>query len=116
MFKSPELFIAYRYIKARKKGFFAFLTTLIAIGGTTLGVCALVITLSIMTGFQKDIRTKILGIQPHLFITKVDGSPFDNYKEIMKQIQNVDYVKSMSPFIYGQTVIRKQGYSSGTGA
>jgi lipoprotein-releasing system permease protein len=116
MFKSPELFIAYRYIKARKKGFFAFLTTLIAIGGTTLGVCALVITLSIMTGFQKDIRTKILGIQPHMFITKVDGSPFDDYKEIMKQIQNVGYVKSMSPFIYGQTVIKKQGYSSGTGA
>lgn len=116
MFKSPELFIAYRYIKARKKGFFAFLTTLIAIGGTTLGVCALVITLAIMTGFQQDIRTKILGIQPHLFITKIDGSPFDDYKNIMQKIEKIDYVKSMSPFIYGQTVIRKQGYSSGTGA
>lgn len=116
MFRSPELFIAYRYIKARKKGFFAFLTTLIAIGGTMLGVCALVITLSIMTGFQQDIRTKILGIQPHLFITKVDGSAFDNYKDIMQQAEKIDYVKSMSPFIYGQTVIRKQGYSSGTGS
>lgn len=116
MFKSPELFIAYRYIKARKKGFFAFLTTLIAIGGTTLGVCALVITLAIMTGFQQDIRTKILGIQPHLFITKIDGSQFDDYKNIMQKIEKIDYVKSMSPFIYGQTVIRKQGYSSGTGA
>ncbi|GAB1402212.1 lipoprotein-releasing ABC transporter permease subunit [Elusimicrobiota bacterium] len=116
MFRSPELFIAYRYIKARKKGFFAFLTTLIAIGGTMLGVCALVITLSIMTGFQQDIRTKILGIQPHLFITKVDGSVFDDYKDIMQQAEKIDYVKSMSPFIYGQTVIRKQGYSSGTGS
>ncbi len=116
MFNSPELFIAYRYIKARKKGFFAFLTTLIAIGGTTLGVCALVITLAVMTGFQKDIRTKILGIQPHIFITKIDGSPFNDYKEIMQQAGNVDYVKSTAPFIYGQTVIKKQGYSSGTGA
>lgn len=92
------------------------MTTLIAIGGTMLGVCALVITLSIMTGFQQDIRTKILGIQPHLFITKVDGSVFDDYKDIMQQAEKIDYVKSMSPFIYGQTVIRKQGYSSGTGS
>ena len=60
MLGSAELFIAYRYIKARKKGFFAFLTTLIAIGGTTLGVCALVITLSVMTVVQQDIRTKDL--------------------------------------------------------
>lgn len=116
MLKSPELFIAYRYIKARKKGFFAFLTTLIAIGGTTLGVCALVITLSIMTGFQKDIRTKILGIQPHIFVTKIDGSVFDDYKDVMHKIKTIPYIKSASPFIYGQTVIKKQGYASGTGA
>lgn len=116
MSTAPELFIAYRYIKARKKGFFAFLTTLIAIGGTTLGVCALVITLSVMTGFQKDIRTKILGIQPHIFITKIDGSVFDDYKQILGRLNGIDYVKSMSAFIYGQTVLKKQGYSSGSGA
>ena len=92
MLGSAELFIAYRYIKARKKGFFAFLTTLIAIGGTTLGVCALVITLSVMTGFQQDIRTKILGIQPHIYLTRTDGVLFDNYKEVMDQNGMVDRV------------------------
>ena len=116
MLGSAELFIAYRYIKARKKGFFAFLTTLIAIGGTTLGVCALVITLSVMTGFQQDIRTKILGIQPHIYLTRIDGVLFDNYQTIMDQIAGYDYIKASSPYIFGQSIIKKQGYTQGTGA
>lgn len=116
MLDSAELFIAYRYIKARKKGFFAFLTTLIAIGGTTLGVCALVITLSVMTGFQQDIRAKILGIQPHIYLSRVDGVVFDNYKTITEQISGFEYVKATAPYIFGQSIIKKQGYTQGTGA
>lgn len=116
MFKSAELFIAYRYIKARRKGFFAFLTTLIAIGGTTLGVCALVITLSVMTGFQQDIRTKILGIQPHIYLSKVDGTLFDDYKEVAQDLYSFDFVKASAPYIFGQSIIKKQGYTQGTGA
>ena len=115
-FNSVELFIAYRYIKARKKGFFAFLTTVIAIGGTTLGVCALVITLAVMSGFQQDIRTKILGIQPHIYLSRVDGVVFDNYKTISDKILNFNYVKATAPYIFGQSIIKKQGYAQGTGA
>ncbi|MGE4385669.1 MAG: FtsX-like permease family protein [Endomicrobiaceae bacterium] len=115
MLKTPELFIACRYLKARKKGFFAFLTTLIAIGGTTLGVCALVITLAVMSGFQRDIRSKILGIQPHIYLSRVDGAVFDNYKEIINELSGIKYVKAMSPYIFGQAIIKKQGYTTGTG-
>ncbi|MDR2860489.1 MAG: lipoprotein-releasing system transmembrane subunit LolC, partial [Elusimicrobiota bacterium] len=68
--KTPiEIFIAFRYLKARKNGFFSMLTTFIAIGGTTLGVAALIITLAVMSGFQTDIKSKILGVQPHIVIT-----------------------------------------------
>ncbi len=116
MFNSAELFIAYRYIKARRKGFFAFLTTLIAIGGTTLGVCALVITLSVMTGFQQDIRAKILGIQPHIYLTKVDGTLFDDYKETSEELKSFDFVQASAPYIFGQSIIKKQGYTQGTGS
>ncbi len=116
MFNSAELFIAYRYIKARRKGFFAFLTTLIAIGGTTLGVCALVITLSVMTGFQQDIRTKILGVQPHIYLTKVDGTLFDDYKQVSEDLKSFDFVHASAPYIFGQSIIKKQGYTQGTGS
>ena len=117
MLKSVEFFIACRYIKARKKGFFAFLTTLIAIGGTTLGVCALVITLSVLSGFQQDIRAKILGIQPHIYINKINGTPFDEYNEVIEQISKLSYITGSSPYIYGQGIIKKyKSSSSGTGA
>lgn len=112
---SPELFIAIRYLKARKKGFFSMLTTFIAIGGTTLGVGALVITLAIMSGFQTDIRDKILGIQPHINITKVDGNPFNEYKEIADKVKENNLVVNTSPFIYKQGIIRGLESGASTG-
>jgi lipoprotein-releasing system permease protein len=110
-----ELFIAFRYLKARKKGFFAFLTTLIAIGGTTLGVAALVITLSVMSGFQKDIRDKILGIQPHIVMTRIDGDAFTGYKEIGEKLKENKNVAAISAFIYRQGIIRSVGTAASTG-
>lgn len=104
-----ELFIALRYLKARKKGFFAFLTTLIAVGGTTLGVGALVITLSVMSGFQRDIRDKILGIQPHIVMTRTDGDVFTGYGRILQSLKENKDIVSSSPFIYRQGIIRSIG-------
>jgi len=109
------LFIAIRYLKARKKGFFALLTTLIAVGGTTLGVAALVITLSVMSGFQRDIRDKILGIQPHIMMTRIDGDAFTDYKEIIESLKENKNVAAVSPFIYRQGIIRSVGTAASTG-
>lgn len=112
---STELFIAVRYLRARKKGFFSLLTTFIAIGGTTLGVAALVITLAVMSGFQNDIRNKLLGIQPHIIINKIDGQPFKNYEQIEEKIKENKNVKGSSPFIYKQGLIRGTQSSVSTG-
>jgi lipoprotein-releasing system permease protein len=103
---SVEFFIAIRYLKARRKAFFPSLTTFIAIGGTSLGVAALVITLAVMSGFQSDIRNKILGIQPHIVVTRSDGGSFDDYLTVKNKIRNNINVSSVSPFIYKQGIIR----------
>ena len=110
-----EFFVALRYLKARKKGFFSLLTTFIAIGGTTLGVSALVITLAIMSGFQNDIRSKILGIQSHIIVTKTDGGSFEDYISIENKIKVNKSVVSVSPFIYKQGVIRSLESAASTG-
>jgi lipoprotein-releasing system permease protein len=107
-----ELFIALRYLKVRKKSLFSFTTTLIAIGGTTLGVAALVITLAVMSGFQRDIREKILGIQSHVIVTRVDGNTFKDYQSIGNIIKENKSVTSVLPFIYKQGVIRGDNASS----
>ncbi|MCA6070993.1 MAG: ABC transporter permease [Endomicrobium sp.] len=112
---SVEFFVALRYLKARKKGFFSLITTFIAIGGTTLGVSALVITLAIMSGFQNDIRSKILGIQSHIVVTRIDGESFKDYVSIENKIKTNKSVVSVSPFIRKQGVIRGFESASSTG-
>jgi len=110
-----ELFIAIRYLKARKKGFFSVLTTLIAVGGSTLGVAALIVALAVMSGFQNDIRNKILGVQSHIIVTRIDGETFGDYLHIGDKIKTDKDVLRVSPFICKQGVIRGE-YSTSTSA
>ncbi|MDR0822255.1 MAG: ABC transporter permease [Endomicrobium sp.] len=113
--KSVELFIAFRYLKSGKKTFFSLLTNLIAIGGTTLGVMALIITLAVMSGFQTDIRNKILGIQPQIVVTKSDGYYIDDVKKLEEKIKENNAVSGVSPFIYRQGIIRNIESGATTG-
>jgi lipoprotein-releasing system permease protein len=108
---SVEFFIALRYLKAKKR-FSSLITTFIAVSGTTLGVAALVVTLAVMSGFQNDIRNKILGIQPHMVIVKIDGESFKDYLKIEDKIKTNSDVLSASPFIYKQGIIRSLGLST----
>ena len=110
---SLEFFIALRYQNARRRGVFTLLTTCIAVGGITLGVAALIITLSVMTGFQRDIREKILGIQPHIVITKENGIPFGDYVKISHQARENKSVTAVAPFVMNQAILRYGQVSTG---
>jgi len=112
---SVEFFIATRYLKARKKSFFSLLTTFIAIGGTALGVAVLIVTLAIMNGFQNDIREKILGVQPHIIVTRIDGRPFKDYVQIKRRIKMDKDILSVSPFICRQGIVRSLSSKRTTG-
>jgi lipoprotein-releasing system permease protein len=106
-----ELFIALRYLKARRNGVFTMLTTIVAVTGITLGVAALIITLAVMTGFQTDIREKILGLTPHLILLKSNG--LSDYNLISNAVKNNPEVDNTAPFVYGQVIIRNSNYTSG---
>ena len=110
---SLEFFIALRYLKARRKGVFTLLTSVIAVGGITLGVAALIITLAVMSGFHEDIKEKILGVQPHLLVLKNNYEPFREYKAVQEKINANRHVKASAPFIYGQTIIRNGKQQTG---
>jgi lipoprotein-releasing system permease protein len=112
---SVEFFIAARYLKTRKKGFFSLLTTIIAIGGTTLGVAALVITLAVMSGFQNDIRDKILGTQAHITVSRTDKESFKDYLSIGDAIKTNKSVASVFPFICKQGIVRGKKSTASTG-
>jgi len=108
-----EILVVKRYLVARRKQIFTFFTTLVAIGGIGLGVAALIITLSIMNGFQGDIREKILGTQAHILILARGQGLFNSSKEILDKITNLSEVIAGSPFTYGQTLLHTGNRAQG---
>lgn len=106
MFKLPfEIFLALRYFKPRKT--YVSVITLIAITGVTLAVGMLIIVIAVMTGFDKELRDKILGFNSHLKIYSA-GTPMKDYKKVMELIKNQQGIKSSAPFILGQVLAETQ--------
>ncbi|MHB9099143.1 MAG: lipoprotein-releasing system transmembrane subunit LolC, partial [Syntrophales bacterium] len=68
-----ELFISLRYLRARRKQVFVSIITFISIAGIFLGVAALIIVIAVMSGFENDLRSKILGINSHIVLMEHTG-------------------------------------------
>jgi len=105
-----ERFIAVRYL-TRRQGLFAFITTLIGVAGVAVGVAALITTLSVMNGFQTDIKDKIIGAQSHILVFG-RMSP-DTYQEKIAAVRQNPLVAAAAPHIYGQGIITYAGQSLG---
>ena len=83
-----ELKIGLRYLKAKRKSTFISIITFISTAGVTLGVMALIIVLAVMTGFERDLKEKILGTNAHLVVIR-SGAPMDNYRSVMERLTSV---------------------------
>ncbi len=100
-----HFFIALRYFKSKKRHGWISINTFISIAGVALGVMTLVTVLSVMSGFQEDLREKILGVSSHIVTLSYEGR-ISNYAELRKEINTVEGVTDSSPFIYGQAMLR----------
>jgi lipoprotein-releasing system permease protein len=111
-----ELLLALRYLRPKRT--FVSIITLISILGVTLGVAVLMIVISVMSGFDHDLREKILGFNAHLKIF-ADGKPLENYSPVMQLVASNKNVTGVAPFVLGQVLIETQpanGQSKLTGA
>ncbi len=108
-----ESFIAFRYLRNRGRQKFVSVTGLIAIIGVFIGVMALNVVLSVMGGFEQELRDKILGVSSHIVVLSYDG-PIDNYDEIRREVVQYPGIEGASPFIYGQSMIAVNENVSGT--
>jgi lipoprotein-releasing system permease protein len=117
MSKLPfELLLALRYLRPRRT--FVSIITLISILGVALGVAVLMIVISVMSGFDHDLREKILGFNAHLKIF-ANGKPLENYSPLMNLVASNKNVRGISPFVLGQVLVVTQptnGQSKFTGA
>ena len=100
-----ELFLALRYLRPKRT--FVSVITLISVIGVMLGVAVLIVVISVMTGFDRQLRDKILGFNAHLRVFKPDEALTD-YRAVMASITSNRHVKAAAPFILGQVLVETQ--------
>ena len=99
-----ELFISLRYLRAKRRDAFISLITLISILGVTISVTTLDIALSVTTGFENDLRTRILGFTPHVIVTSY-GGPVADPNKLMEPILHTAGVVAAAPYVYVQAMV-----------
>lgn len=107
-----EAFIAFRYLRAKRKQTFMSLITILSMLGVGLGVCTLIVVLSVMSGFESELKRKILGLNANVMIFG-SGIPIERPAEKVKLVAADPEVTSASPFVYGQVMIVSGGGASG---
>lgn len=98
-----EIFIALRYLRAKRKQAFISVITVISVAGVAIGVMALILVQGVMTGFTDDLREKILGTNSHVVISGF-GAGLRDYQPIMEQIKGVPDVVASTPFMLSQVL------------
>lgn len=99
-----QLFIALRYLRSKKKHKGISVNTLISVGGVAVGVMALLVVLSVMSGFHEDLQKKILGVNAHMVIISYKGIISD-YKNVNEGLKNDKDIIASAPFILGQVMV-----------
>ncbi|BDD87845.1 lipoprotein-releasing ABC transporter permease subunit [Desulfofustis limnaeus] len=107
-----EWFIGLRYLRAKHRQGFISLISLISVIGITVGVIALIVVLSVYTGFTEGLRDQILGINSHIIVQRAEGRITD-YRDTREQILTVEGVVGATPYLYAQTLVSGSGGGSG---
>ncbi len=108
-----ELFIAKRYLSAKRKTGFINLITWISILGVAIGVCALVIVLSVMNGFESEVRSRILGFDAHVRLRTFHDEGVENYPEIISKIRDIPHIIGLTPYILEKGLIQHENRTDG---
>jgi lipoprotein-releasing system permease protein len=99
-----ELFIGLRYTRAKRRNHFISFISLISMLGMGLGVMALIVVLSVMNGFQKEIRARMLGASPHLEVV-ADGGRLEGWQPVLESVAQHPQVSAAAPYIAGQGML-----------
>ncbi len=113
MFKPAEIFIGLRYSVARRTNHFISFNSLISMLGIAIGVTALITVLSVMNGFEKELRERILGVVSHVTIHhEPDGLP--DWSAMVNQLDQREGIAGAAPFIDRQAMLSKSGNVAGS--
>ncbi|MCG5535413.1 lipoprotein-releasing ABC transporter permease subunit [Ectothiorhodospira mobilis] len=112
MFRPLELFIGLRYTRARRRNHFISFISLISMLGIALGVTALITVLSVMNGFEKELRERILGMAAHATLSEFDGR-LQDWEQVMGQVTDAPHVQGVAPYVEGEGMFASGNRVSG---
>ncbi len=107
-----ETIIGLRYLRSKRKEAFISFTTWIAVAGIAIGVMAIIVVIAVMTGFQEEIRARILGINPHILVMDLNGE-IRNPGELVAKVKKVKGVTEAFPFTAFQAMVQNGKQFSG---
>lgn len=102
---SYEYFVAKRYFQSKRRTGFISLINYFSIAGVMIGVAALIIVLSVMNGFETEVRSRIIGFDAHIRFRSFHYKGVDNYQEFVNRLKNFDHVSALSPYIQERAMI-----------
>jgi lipoprotein-releasing system permease protein len=108
-----ELWVAVRYLKARRGGRVISVITWISIIGVTAGVASLVIALAITNGFREQLENSLLSAVPHISVLRNDGEGISDWRELARKLEAAPHVVAASPAVYGQVLLTGVRQSQG---
>ncbi|MBN2507038.1 MAG: ABC transporter permease [Verrucomicrobia bacterium] len=101
-----EWFLALRYLRPKRT--FVSVITLISVVGVMLGVAVLIIVISVMSGFDQQLRDKILGFNAHLRVFRAEQQTLTNYAALMKAVASHPRVRGVAPFVQGRVMVQTE--------
>ncbi|MBI2879225.1 MAG: lipoprotein-releasing ABC transporter permease subunit [Candidatus Rokubacteria bacterium] len=108
-----ELFVGLRYLRARGRRGFLSLLTVIAMAGMALGVMALIVVLAVMSGFEEELRGKILGATAHVLVLDSGGQGIERPEALLPAVLEVPGVRSAAPFVLQQVMVTHDRQATG---
>ena len=113
MFRPLPLFIGWRYTGAKRRNHFISFISLVSTLGLTLGVAVLILVLSVMNGFDRELRQRILGMVPHATLSGY-REPIQQWPELIERLQQQPKVEGVAPYIEAQGMLTNRGRVQGT--
>jgi lipoprotein-releasing system permease protein len=102
-----ELFLALRYLKAKRRQAVVGVVTTISIAGVAAGVAALIIALAITNGMRRDLQDRLLGASAHVDLMRVESDGIRDWQPLLNHLRSVPHVTAAAPGIYGQVLVSR---------
>jgi lipoprotein-releasing system permease protein len=108
-----ELFVAARYLRAKRRQAVIGVITVISIAGVAAGVASLILALAITNGMRRDLQDRLLGSTAHVELERIQSDGIRNWRPLTDQLRHLDHVTAAAPGLYGQVLISRGARSGG---